>query len=110
MISVPLQAAGDLRSRPQGRVSGRSLSPSRVASAPVERVYRLIDPLQQPHPQLDGVYDTLDEALRDAIRWLEGLGPGAACTAVGLEVSTRCGNWRTIRHPDLLLCPLASPA
>lgn len=110
MSSASVQAAGDLRGRPQGRVTGRSPSMSGAASAPVARVYRLIDPLQQPHPQLDGFYDSLDEALRDAIRWLEGLGPGAACTAVGLEVSTRCGNWRTIRHPDLLLCPLPSPA
>ena len=110
MISTSLHAAGDLRGRAQGRVSGRSPSLSGAASAPVARVYRLIDPLQQPHPQLDGCYDTLDEALRDAIRWLEGLGPGAACTAVGLEVSTRSGSWRTIRHPDLLLCPLPSPS
>jgi len=25
---------------------------------------------------------------------------------IGLEVSTRSGEWRTIRLPDLLLCPL----
>jgi hypothetical protein len=70
------------------------------------RDYRLIDSLQQPHPQLDGLYDSIDEAMADAIGWLESIGPGAGETSIGLEVSTPCGSWRTIRQPDLLLCPL----
>jgi hypothetical protein len=70
------------------------------------RDYRLIDDLQQPHPHLDGLYDSVDEALADAIGWLESMGPGAGETSIGLEVSTPCGSWRTIRQPDLLLCPL----
>ena len=70
------------------------------------RDYRLIDSLQQPHPQLDGLYDSVDEAMADAIGWLESIGPGAGETSIGLEVSTPCGSWRTIRQPDLLLCPL----
>jgi hypothetical protein len=70
------------------------------------RDYRLIDCLQQPHPELDGLYDSVDEALADAIGWLESMGPGAGTTPIGLEVSTPCGSWRTIRQPDLLLCPL----
>jgi len=65
-----------------------------------------IDALLQPHPQLDGLYDSIKEALRDAITWLEGLEPEAARAPIGLEVSTRYGEWRTIRLPDLLLCPL----
>ena len=80
-----------------GDRSLRSLAP---------RTYRLIDALLQPHPQLDGFYDSIEEALRDAITWLEGLGPEAAMAPIGLEVSTRSGEWRTIRLPDLLLCPL----
>jgi hypothetical protein len=70
------------------------------------RDYRLIDALHQPHPQLDGLYDSVDEAMADAIGWLETMGPGAGETTIGLEVSTPCGSWRTIRQPDLLLCPL----
>jgi hypothetical protein len=71
------------------------------------RAYRLIDALLRPHPQLDGCYASLDEAIQDAVAWLEGLGAEAASSAIGLEVSTPSGDWRTIRHPDLLLCPLA---
>lgn len=70
------------------------------------RDYRLIDCLQQPHPHLDGLYDSVDEAMADAIGWLESMGPEAEATSIGLEVSTPCGSWRTIRQPDLLLCPL----
>ena len=73
------------------------------------RTYRLIDALLQPHPQLDGLYDSLEEALRDAITWLEGQGAEAAMAPIGLEVSTRFGEWRTIRLPELLLCPLPAP-
>lgn len=71
------------------------------------RAYRLIDALWRPHPQLDGSYTSLEEAIQDAVAWLEGLGAEAASSAIGLEVSTPSGDWRTIRHPDLLLCPLA---
>jgi hypothetical protein len=78
----------------------------RGAHATQRRDYRLIDSLQQPHPQLDGLYDSVDEAMADAIGWLESIGPGAGETSIGLEVSTPCGSWRTIRQPDLLLCPL----
>ena len=74
--------------------------------APSRRDYRLIDGLQQPHPHLDGLYESVEEALADAIGWLQSMGPGAGHTSIGLEVSTPCGSWRTIRQPDLLLCPL----
>ncbi|MFN9546266.1 MAG: hypothetical protein ACK6AD_04230 [Cyanobacteriota bacterium] len=70
------------------------------------RDYRLIDSLQQPHPHLDGLYDSIDEAMADAIGWLESMGPDAQEASIGLEVSTPCGSWRTIRQPDVLLCPL----
>ena len=70
------------------------------------RVYRLIDTLFHPHPQLDGCYASLEEALQDAVAWLEGLGIDGDSCPIGLEVSTPSGDWRTIRKPDLLLCPL----
>ncbi|MFN9631366.1 MAG: hypothetical protein ACK59A_14235 [Cyanobacteriota bacterium] len=72
------------------------------------RDYRLINALHQPHPELDGLYESVDEAMADAIGWLETMGPGAGETTIGLEVSTPCGSWRTIRQPELLLCPLPS--
>lgn len=70
------------------------------------RAYRLIDALFRPHPQLDGCYGSLEEALQDAVTWLEGLGADGQSCSIGLEVSTPSGDWRTIRQPDLLLCPL----
>jgi len=88
--------------RPMGSAGqGGSLAP---------RAYRLIDALLQPHPQLDGLYDSIEEAIRDAIAWVEGLGPDADAASIGLEVSTRAGEWRTIRLPTVLLCPLPGAA
>ena len=84
----------------------RVLAGDRPLRRHAPRTYRLVDVLLQPHPQLDGFYDSIEEALRDAITWLEGLGPEAAMAPIGLEVSTHSGEWRTIRLPDLLLCPL----
>jgi hypothetical protein len=92
-VAHPVQSAGQLGQLGQlGRLAPRA--------------YRLIDALLQPHPQLDGLYDSIEEAIRDAITWLEGLGPEAATASIGLEVSTLAGQWRTIRLPDQLLCPL----
>ena len=70
------------------------------------RDYRLINCFHQPHPELDGVYESMEDAIADAIGWLESMGPGASDTSIGLEVSTPSGDWRTIRQPELLLCPL----
>lgn len=79
-------------------------------SALERRDYRLIDCFHQPHPHLDGLYESVDEAMTDAIRWLESIGPGAGEASIGLEVSTPNGAWRTIRQPELLLCPLPGKA
>jgi hypothetical protein len=70
------------------------------------RAYRLIDAFFQPHPQLDGLYESIEEAIGEAIGWLDGLGPDADQASIGLEVSTSNGDWRTIRQPMPLLCPL----
>ncbi len=77
-----------------------------VFSAFARRDYRLIDCSHQPHPHLDGLYESGDEAIADAISWLESIGPEALDASIGLEVSTGSGAWRTIRQPELLLCPL----
>jgi hypothetical protein len=52
------------------------------------------------------LYESVEDALADAIGWLESMGPEAEQTCIGLEVSTPCGSWRTIRQPADLLCPL----
>ena len=76
-----------------------------VSPDPATRAYRLIDSFLQPHPHLDGLYESIEEAIRDAISWLEGLEPDAGQASIGLEVSTNNGDWRTIRQPVQLLCP-----
>lgn len=81
--------------------------PQRQVKTLAPRVYRLIDGVQRPHPHLDGLYDSIEEAFRDACEWLESLGPAADLAPLGVDVSTPGGGWRTIRHPDLLACPLA---
>ncbi len=73
---------------------------------PATRAYRLIDAFLQPHPHLDGIYDSIEEAIGDAVGWLDGLEPDAGQASIGLEVSTGNGDWRTIRKPVQLLCPL----
>lgn len=76
------------------------------------RLYRLIDAQGQPHPVLDDVYESLEEANAAAMAWCEaeGLIPAQAdphlregwvVTHFGLEVSTRLGDWRTLRHAGL---------
>ena len=51
-------------------------------------------------------YESVEEAMADAIGWLESMGAEAEQTSIGLEVSTPSGSWRTILQPALLLCPL----
>ena len=83
-----------------GDRSLRSLAP---------RSYRLIDALLQPHPHLNGFYDSIEEALRDAIIWPECLGPEAAKAPIGLEVSTRSGQWKTLCCPTCCSLPCRQP-
>jgi hypothetical protein len=76
------------------------------------RLYRLIDAHGQPHAVLDHVFDSLEEAHAAALAWCEaeGLIPSHAdprqrewfvVSQFGLEVSTRLGDWRTLRHAGL---------
>lgn len=69
--------------------------------------YRLIDSGCEPHRQLDGQYSSLDEAIADAIAWVEPLeDPNPTAHMIGVDVSTADGNWRTCRLPGPLLCSL----
>ena len=76
------------------------------------RCYRLIDSSCEPHGELNDHYSSIDyssidEAIADAIAWVEPLvdrhHPAAL---IGVEVSTTSGDWRTCRLPAALLCPL----
>jgi len=72
-----------------------------------ERCYRLIDGVCEPHQELDAQYSSLDDAIADAIAWVEPIAASNHPAArIGVEVSTTNGSWRTCRLPGPLLCPL----
>lgn len=76
-------------------------------SQPVERRYRLIDGVCEPHQELDAQYSSLDDAIADAIAWVESIVESNHPAAlIGVEVSTTKGDWRTFRMPGPLLCRL----
>jgi hypothetical protein len=75
-----------------------SLSPSRAHSR--TRTYRLVDQYGCPHPILDDLYESLEAAWGDAVQWWsEERGSSGEAIAIGVEVSTGSGDWRTLRHP-----------
>jgi hypothetical protein len=69
-----------------------------------ERRYRLIDVCCEPHTQLDGEYQSIDDAIGEAIDWLLASTAGDANSLIGVEVCTGNGDWRTCRLPAQLLC------
>jgi len=71
--------------------------------------YRLIDGCCEPHRQLDGLYGSLDEAVSEAIAWLQAVNLDPLMGLIGVEVTAANGDWRTLRLPDALLCPLLCP-
>jgi len=77
------------------------MPPYQLLSPPANRRYRLIDGTLQPHPQLDGLYESLEAALQEAISWMGDRAAGQPLT-IGVEVSTTSGNWRTVRFPQAL--------
>jgi hypothetical protein len=74
-----------------------------------QRLYRLIDGCCEPHRQLDALYASLEEALDEAIGWIEQNGVDPLRSLVGVEVRAANGDWRTCRMPHHLLCPLLCP-
>ncbi len=82
------------------------------------RIYRLVDASGHPHPILDDLFDSIEAAWDAALAWCEGQGLLSAEAApldrsvvlgahFGMEVSTRRGDWRTLRHatPPALATP-----
>ena len=74
-------------------------SASSNATAAFERVYRLVDRQGNPHPVLDDLYDSLEGAWSEALLWWNDQRSSSEPMEIGVEVSTSCGNWRTLRHP-----------
>lgn len=73
------------------------------------RVYRLINAWCEPHGHLDALYSSLEEAIADAIAWCQEHGIDPLLREIGVEVCTASGDWRTVRLPHQLLCPLLCP-
>ncbi|QEY33268.1 hypothetical protein EVJ50_00905 [Synechococcus sp. RSCCF101] len=63
------------------------------------RLYRLVDLQGAPHPELDLPYDSLESAQAAASAWCSRIDHAhPCCQAVGVEVSTPHGTWRTLRY------------
>ena len=100
---------------------GSNRSPRRPGQRPDQRpdqrLYRLIDGCCEPHRQLDVLYASLEEAIADAVAWLEQGGMEGCLEGcresllalIGVEVCAANGDWRTCRLPVPLLTPLLCP-
>ena len=86
-----------------------SANPWSLAPLGTQRLYRLTDGQGQPHPVLDELFDSHEQALEAALAWLlqQGLIDARAdqrqqqrqlALQVGVEVSTPSGSWRSLRH------------
>nr|WP_231594724.1 hypothetical protein [Synechococcus sp. CBW1107] len=85
------------------------MSPSLLMSTSTKpRRYRLVDQHGQPHPELDDLFDSSEEAWDFARQWWNrsgesrfgSQGEGESPIGLGVEVSTESGHWRTLRHPQ----------
>ena len=81
------------------RSGGLGLATAPKRSTLVARVYRLVDRQGNPHPVLDDLYETLEAAWSEAQAWWSEQRSSAEPVGIGVEVSTSCGSWRTLRHP-----------
>ncbi len=66
-----------------------------------QRLYRLAGLDGSPHPVLDAPYESVEAATRAAQDWCngQGLNCSIAQRAIGIEVLTRSGSWRTVGYP-----------
>tara|TARA_Y100001968_G_scaffold240291_1_gene223820 strand:- start:243 stop:485 length:243 start_codon:yes stop_codon:yes gene_type:complete len=67
-----------------------------------KKLYRLVALDGSPHPVLDAPYESIDAALGAAKNWCAGQGLHCSLSerAIGVEVMTHSGSWRTIRYPS----------
>ena len=71
------------------------------------RLYRLAGLDGSPHAVLDAPYESIEAATRAAQDWCngQGLNCSIAQRAIGVEVMTRSGDWRTVGYPINCLNP-----
>ena len=64
-------------------------------------LYRLAGLDGSPHPVLDAPYESLEAAMGAAQAWWSGQGLNCSISqrAIGVEVMTRSGSWRTVGYP-----------
>ncbi len=67
----------------------------------VSSLYRLAALDGSPHPVLDAPYDSIEAAVVAAQDWCDGQGLNCSLSerAIGVEVMTESGSWRTVRYP-----------
>jgi len=72
-----------------------------------QKIYRLAALDGSPHPVLDAPYESMEAALKAAQSWCEGQGLNCSLSerAIGVEVMTHSGSWRTVRYPTNCLRP-----
>ena len=66
------------------------------------RLYRLAGLDGKPHPVLDAPYESMEAAIFAAKQWCAGQGLNCSLRerAIGVEVMTHSGSWRTISYPS----------
>ena len=71
------------------------------------RLYRLAGLDGSPHPVLDAPYESIEAATTAAQDWCNGQGQNCSIAqrAIGVEVLTSSGSWRTINYPINCLRP-----
>ncbi|KZR62867.1 hypothetical protein [Prochlorococcus sp. MIT 1306] len=69
--------------------------------APQRLLYRLVALDGTPHAVLDAPYESEEAALAAAKNWCDGQGLKCSISqrAIGVEVMTRSGSWRTLVYP-----------
>ena len=69
--------------------------------APQRLLYRLVALDGTPHPVLDAPNESEEAALAAAKNWCDGQGLNCLIIqrAIGIEVMTRSGSWRTVGYP-----------
>ena len=69
------------------------------------RLYRLAGLDGSPHPVLDAPYESIEAAISAANNWCDGQGLQSSLSdrAIGVEVMTTNGSWRTVRYPNKIV-------
>ncbi len=68
-------------------------------------IYRLIGLDGRPHKVLDAPYESIEAAINAANNWSDGQGLQSSLSdrAIGVEVMTTNGSWRTVRYPNKIV-------